>query len=504
MAELDQFDIDNVNTIESMRVDASRRDITKRTFNAQSAEANIQMAVQRANAVASTRATIAGIEATQGNLAAATEQVDKALKGIYEPIRQGMQMEMFFLQRNDKQFDAAQKELANVKMMGMQYELQQIERAESAVHDVVANGYARPGEIEELVKLSSDPQRQRAMAQVITNRGASQERNLRMEQMNMSIAASAAQLKALSEPNPLDALLLSLFEPEQGVMSFEDFTAQAVEGIQGPISPEQYAQIESAYSQAAQNQGQDKNTAISFLLAKGAITPQVADDLRTNLRVTTPQQQSQQKEAATVANTVLRDLDDAINMLSGDNLDKIAGFSAERALERIETRTANEPTFPFIGAWHNSRTEKLTVEYSKANDLKRKLDSISSNISVDSLATMRKNSPTGGALGNVSDKQSALLASLKGDLTLGQSPDQLKKTAQDTYNLFLDVIYGDPDDISKALQSGKINHQNAVNMLEARKSASFQMYGLTYAESGGQDITSVRITPDGRLIYMTN
>lgn len=178
MAQLDQFDVDNINTIEQMRVDASKRDLTKRTFGAMSAEANIQNAVKRANMVAQTRATIAAIDVTQGNLTAATEQVDKALNAIYEPVRQQMQMEMFFLERNDKRFDAAQKDLANARMMEIQREQAQIDRAIQYVDDAVMSGAATPEEIAQLVNAESTPEEKANLAQSIIGRRAQQEYNL--------------------------------------------------------------------------------------------------------------------------------------------------------------------------------------------------------------------------------------------------------------------------------------------------------------------------------------
>jgi len=194
MAELDQFDIDNVNTIEQMRVDASRRDITKRTFGAQSAEAGIQMAVQRANMVASTRATIAGIEATQGNLQQATDQVDKALEAIYEPVRMQMQMEMFFLERNDKRFDSAQSQLAQAKMMGMQYELGQIQSAEDAAREAMQSGFVTADEIQQMVGLADKPQELRNLADSIIGRGTKQMRDFQIWAQKTQIGIQQAGL----------------------------------------------------------------------------------------------------------------------------------------------------------------------------------------------------------------------------------------------------------------------------------------------------------------------
>jgi hypothetical protein len=201
VAELDQFDVDNVNTLEQMRVDASRRDITKRTYSAMSAEANIQNAVQRANKVAATRATIAAIDVTQGNLQAATEQVDKALKSIYEPRRQQLQMEMFFLERNDKRFDSAQKDLANTRMMQIQREQAQMDRAQEMVNAAVMSGGATPEEVQSMV-VEQDITKQTQMAMGIVGRVNAADRALERAYKGMQIANIQSQIE---ERNAVDS-----------------------------------------------------------------------------------------------------------------------------------------------------------------------------------------------------------------------------------------------------------------------------------------------------------
>jgi len=194
IAQLDAFDLNNIQQNELARVDASRRDITKRTFGAMTAEENIKHAVARAQIVSETRATIAGIEATRGNLQAATEQVDKALKAIYEPVRMGMQMEMFFLERNDKRFDAAQKELANARQLNIQRELKTIDDAEALVQAVVASGGATPDQIQELATMT-DPTEQRNMAMGILSNVNSADRALDRAYKNMQIANVQDQIR---------------------------------------------------------------------------------------------------------------------------------------------------------------------------------------------------------------------------------------------------------------------------------------------------------------------
>jgi len=62
---------------------------------------------------------------------------------------------------------------------------------------------------------------------------------------------------------------------------------------------------------------------------------------------------------------------------------------------------------------------------SGANSLKNTLDTIKANIGFDALQQMRDNSPTGGALGQVSEKENALLQSVLGNISLEQKPEDL-------------------------------------------------------------------------------
>jgi hypothetical protein len=63
-----------------------------------------------------------------------------------------------------------------------------------------------------------------------------------------------------------------------------------------------------------------------------------------------------------------------------------------------------------------------------AFDLARKLDTIKANIGFDKLQSMRDESPTGGALGNVSDAENRLTQAVRGSPDQGQSPTQFKST----------------------------------------------------------------------------
>lgn len=62
----------------------------------------------------------------------------------------------------------------------------------------------------------------------------------------------------------------------------------------------------------------------------------------------------------------------------------------------------------------------------QAKNLDATLDTIKANIGFEELQRMRDNSPTGGALGQVTEREIAFLQAVLGSLDQGQSPDQLR------------------------------------------------------------------------------
>lgn len=65
------------------------------------------------------------------------------------------------------------------------------------------------------------------------------------------------------------------------------------------------------------------------------------------------------------------------------------------------------------------------IPASTANSLKNTLETIKANIGFDALQQMRDNSPTGGALGQVSEKENTLLQSVLGNISLEQKQEDL-------------------------------------------------------------------------------
>jgi hypothetical protein len=80
----------------------------------------------------------------------------------------------------------------------------------------------------------------------------------------------------------------------------------------------------------------------------------------------------------------------------------------------------------------------------QAVDLNSTIDAIGSGISLENLNQMRQASPTGGALGNVSDKQSGLLAEAFGSLRQAQSQELFLYNLARVENTLNDIVHG-PD-----------------------------------------------------------
>ena len=192
IAAIDDFDDMTAFNTEEMRLDAASRDVTKGTFGAQSAEYNLQRALQRRGQAAQLRATIAANAALQGNLELATEQVDKALASIYDPIKQDLQMEQFFLQRNDKRFDSAQKEVSDLRMKAIERTFADIDRATNLVDTAVASGYANSEDIKTMTSLSGNPQAQADYARGIVAKG----RAAKIAQENALFNAQLAKINS--------------------------------------------------------------------------------------------------------------------------------------------------------------------------------------------------------------------------------------------------------------------------------------------------------------------
>ncbi len=100
------------------------------------------------------------------------------------------------------------------------------------------------------------------------------------------------------------------------------------------------------------------------------------------------------------------------------------------------------------------------------------ITTIKANAAFDKLQALRAASPTGGALGNVSDTEGRLLASAIGNLEQAQGTQQITDNLKRVKNLYLDTIYGSADKRFQLVQQGQLSdsQNKAIDALYSRPS----------------------------------
>lgn len=94
--------------------------------------------------------------------------------------------------------------------------------------------------------------------------------------------------------------------------------------------------------------------------------------------------------------------------------DKVVTDSIDKALTQASGWTTG-----FVGDWSKG------IAGTPSHDLKNTLDAVRANLGFDKLQDMRNNSPTGGALGQVSEQENLLLQSVWGSIQQSQKKEQL-------------------------------------------------------------------------------
>lgn len=107
----------------------------------------------------------------------------------------------------------------------------------------------------------------------------------------------------------------------------------------------------------------------------------------------------------------------------------------DRALKVMETATL--PTTGQVGSWLSN------IGGTAANDVRALVDTVKANSGFQELNKMRSMSPTGGALGSITERELALLQSTVGNLEQSQTEAQFKDNLRRVKNTYLDVIHGE-------------------------------------------------------------
>jgi hypothetical protein len=122
---------------------------------------------------------------------------------------------------------------------------------------------------------------------------------------------------------------------------------------------------------------------------------------------------AQQRQQATYADVVTGDVDRALNLVE-KSMVPVTGFGALAS----------------------------AVPGTPAHDLANLLNTIKSNAGFDRLQQMRASSPTGGALGNVSEMENKMLQATIGSVEQSQSKEQFVYNMKRLKDIYLDIIHG--------------------------------------------------------------
>jgi len=141
---------------------------------------------------------------------------------------------------------------------------------------------------------------------------------------------------------------------------------------------------------------------------------------------------------------------------------------ANRALELLESTG-------FFGAGAGAHIGRIFSE-SDAATLENLVKSIKGNIGVDQLQAMRESSPTGGALGNVTERQLEGLQGLLGVLDVTGRPAELDANLKRIHNLYMDQVHGTPEQIEMVARAKGIPLEQVAPLME-RHDLPFDEFG---------------------------
>lgn len=150
---------------------------------------------------------------------------------------------------------------------------------------------------------------------------------------------------------------------------------------------------------------------------------------------------------------------DAAKKLLGDTQRKASSDVVTQDIDRAIAAIDSDPatTSGLIGQATSA------IGGTPAADVDGLLASVKANVAFDRLQQMRQSSPTGGALGNVSDKEGELLQSSLGSLKQSQGPTQLKENLKRVKDISLDIIHGGKTNGQPTAGPARSYEQTATN-----------------------------------------
>lgn len=333
----------------------------------------------------------------------------------------------------------------------------------------VRTGYAQMGDIEGLAQVEDiigkmdDRQRAQAKARADTLAAAAQTlRGLPYEQRRAALMQMAPTL----EPLGLTAEQLQAFDPTDA--NIGGVVAQAL-GVKGLLEKEHR---DRTFGETVRH-----NQATEALTRRGQDITVRGQNLT----------EAREREKMTQGGNALPKPPPGYRYTANGDLEAIPGGPAaqkeqqaaqkqQAALQAQEQKARLliadiDDAIKDVGFWTAGMgTGKLAqLRGTGAYNLERKLDAIKANLGFQELAAMRAASPTGGALGAVSERELTYLQSTVASLDPGQSPEQLRRgleKARQHYQNWLSTVRqarlsqgGQAPDLLRSADGGKSNPQ---------------------------------------------
>lgn len=146
--------------------------------------------------------------------------------------------------------------------------------------------------------------------------------------------------------------------------------------------------------------------------------------------------------------------------------------SITRALEYLEQMPQGEGV-----AGSAARIAQARVPGTPAYYFRQQVADFQNNVGVQSLQEMRNNSPTGGALGNITERQLNMMRDLMGSFDIGQPVSSLRENLNQINNNFLEIIHGSPAERDRLLERGEISPQQYRAVENAFRDTEFDEFG---------------------------
>lgn len=138
-----------------------------------------------------------------------------------------------------------------------------------------------------------------------------------------------------------------------------------------------------------------------------------------------------------------------------------------------------------VGA--STRIAKSKVPGTAEYNLNLQIQDFLSNVGIDQLNAMRANSPTGGALGNVTEKQQARLEQVLGSFDLAQPVHVIEENLNELNNIYMEITYGTEEERAQAVAEGRLDPDLNAEIQSMFRDSGYDQYGRPKASDASAD-----------------